>query len=193
MECGIHKDRLQFLAMWTPKEGVDDFARTSRAVVLGVINEIAERIQDGWRPDESLTGLRASGRIKAPLEGLNDCLFGACAWETRLELGSDDAELVQVNTANVDLTHVLEEKSEKSGTLFVVYDTKTLLPECLHVSKGNEVGDGKESRCGKTMGRDIRVWKEHSWATGCEVSLPFFQIVVRATSAATSSRPGVNS
>ena len=161
IECQIDKERLQFLGRWTPKESVEDYARSSRAVTLGVIKEVGKKIREGWLPDESLTGLRAQARGNKESVEWRGFLCGDCRWTTqRAEaLGSEGPEVGEVNPVEASKDQMESEQS----LLLVVYDAKTLVPGKLHWAKQDSEGTVLETGCGKTMGRDVKVWTEHRW------------------------------
>ena len=177
LECGIAKERLQFLGRWTPQESVDDYARTSRALVIGVVKEVTDWIQAGGRPDEALTGLRALDRCKSQWQGDQSFLCGDCSWSVVKadQVMEEDGPVFEVERKEelaVTMDTAVEQEEpgelqvETSQTLLLVWDPKGRTPGTLHLARESAAEEVMESACGKTMGRDVKEWTEHRWTPG---------------------------
>ena len=171
VECGISKTRLQFLGRWTPKESVDDYARSSRAIVLGIVKEVSERIRAGWRPDESITGLRAKERCSQTSLDTSGFLFGDCQWSQDKERVLEECRKPDIEEEN--WVPPQAENTESDATLLVVLDPRTLEAGKVHWTKPGGEGSVLETGCGKTVGRDIKVWESHAWPQGEGVEFDF--------------------
>ena len=169
VEAGVSKERLQFLGRWTPKESVEDYARSSRAVVIGIAKEIGEKIRSGWRPDEAITGLRAQDRCRSAELMVEGFLFGDCQWseERGQAIKLTETPVWEDGVAQNPAVQGEEDaQDEDAALLILVHDPRTLRPDKLHLAKPRQVDGVLETACGKTLARDIRVWTEHDWVPG---------------------------
>ena len=163
VELGIPKERLHFLGRWTPQDSVDDYARSSRAAVMGIVKEVTDAIKSGWRPDESLIGTRAKERSGDLNLSVDKLLFGNTCWSAEPMPAADsclDPDLAPASCEEAS-DEVVQARPEHKPLFYLAHDSKTVQPTTLHAAKPWDCVSAKESLCGKTMSRDIRIWTEH--------------------------------